>query len=125
LTSWEVDRRQGAVFAVTPATLLAWHRRLDTRKWDYTNRWRPDRPSTAAAIRKLVILAADNPRWVTGMCKASSSGPAIRSPARRCGRSCMSPGSILHPAAVVGALPPLIDGRRDLLTLIFRRTRFA
>jgi hypothetical protein len=37
----------------------------------------------------------------------------------------MSPGSILHPAAVVGALPPLIDGRRDLLTLIFRRTRFA
>src|ERR1039457_300106 len=57
-------RRQSAVFAVTPATLLAWHRRLDTRKWDYTNRWRPDRPSTAAAIRKLVIrMAADNPRW--------------------------------------------------------------
>jgi putative transposase len=49
---------------VTPATLLAWHRRLVTRKWDYTNRRRPGRPSTTAAIRKLVIrIAADNPTW--------------------------------------------------------------
>src|ERR1022692_3856038 len=48
-------RRWGEVFAVTPATLLAWHRRLVTRKWDYTSRRRPGRPSTAAAIRKLVI----------------------------------------------------------------------
>jgi transposase len=52
------------VFAVTPATLLAWHRRLVTRKWDYTSRRRPGRPSTAAAIRKLVIrIATDNPTW--------------------------------------------------------------
>ena len=48
---------------MTPATLLAWHRRLVTRKWDYTSR-RPGRPSTAAAIRKLVIrMATDNPAW--------------------------------------------------------------
>jgi putative transposase len=52
------------VFAVTPATLLAWHRRLVARKWDYTSRRRPGRPSTAAAIRKLVIrIATDNPAW--------------------------------------------------------------
>jgi putative transposase len=57
-------RRWGEVFAVTPATLLAWHRRLVTRKWDYANRRRPGRPATAAAIRKLVIrMATDNPTW--------------------------------------------------------------
>ena len=57
-------RRWGEVFAVTPATLLAWHRRLVTRKWDYTNRRRPGRAPTAAAIRKLVIrIATDNPTW--------------------------------------------------------------
>jgi putative transposase len=57
-------RRWGEVFAVTPATLLAWHRRLVTRKWDYTSRRRPGRPATAAAIRKLVIrIAMDNPTW--------------------------------------------------------------
>jgi len=55
-------RRWGEVFAVTPATLLTWHRRLVTRKWDYTNRRRPGPPSTAAAIRKVVIrIATDNP----------------------------------------------------------------
>ena len=57
-------RRQGEVFAVTLATLLAWHRRLAARKWDYTSRRRPGRPSTASAIRKLVIrMATDNPAW--------------------------------------------------------------
>ncbi len=57
-------RRWGEVFPVTPATLLAWHRRLVERKWDYTSRRRPGRPSTAAAIRKLVIrIATENPTW--------------------------------------------------------------
>jgi transposase len=57
-------RRWCEVFAVTPATLLAWHRRLAARKWDYTSRRRPGRPPTAAAISKLVIrIATDNPAW--------------------------------------------------------------
>jgi putative transposase len=54
----------GEVFAVTPATLLAWHRRLVSRRWDYTARRRPGRPPTAAAIKKLVIrMATENPTW--------------------------------------------------------------
>ncbi len=49
---------------MTPATLLAWHRRLVARKWDYASKRRPGRPSTAAAIRNLVIrIATDNPAW--------------------------------------------------------------
>jgi len=56
--------RWGDVFAVTPATLLTWHRRLVTRKWDYAGRRRPGRPSTPAVIRKLVIrMATENPTW--------------------------------------------------------------
>ena len=56
--------RWGEVFPVTPATLLAWHRRLVARKWDYASRRRPGRPPTAAATRKLVIrMATDNPTW--------------------------------------------------------------
>jgi putative transposase len=53
-------QRWDEVFAVTPATLLAWHRRLVARHWDYTSR----RLSTAAAMRKLVIrMATKNPTW--------------------------------------------------------------
>jgi hypothetical protein len=57
-------RRWGDVFPVTPATLLAWHRRLVARKWDYASCRRPGRPPPAAAIRKLVIrIATENPAW--------------------------------------------------------------
>ena len=94
-------RRWGEVFAVTPATLLAWHRRLVARKWNYASRRRPGRPPTAAAIRKLVIcIATGNRRGGTGACKANSPGPAIRSLPPPCGRSCTMPGSARHPAVL-------------------------
>jgi putative transposase len=56
--------RWAEVFPVTPATIVAWHRRLVSRKWDYTTRRRPGRPPTAAAIKKVVVrMATENPTW--------------------------------------------------------------
>ena len=53
-----------AVFPVTPATILRWHRRLVARKWTYTDRRRPGRPSTIAAVRKMILRRVrDNPQW--------------------------------------------------------------
>jgi putative transposase len=47
---------------VTPATLLAWHRRLIAAHLTYPNT--PGRPPIAPEIRDLVLpLAAENPRW--------------------------------------------------------------
>jgi hypothetical protein len=55
-------RRWAGVFPVTPATLLAWHRRLAARKYDTSRR--RNRPPVIRSIARLVVrLAKENPLW--------------------------------------------------------------
>jgi transposase InsO family protein len=57
-------RRWAEVFPVTPATLLAWHRRLTARKYDTSRRRKPGRPPVTRGIKRLVLrLARENPLW--------------------------------------------------------------
>jgi putative transposase len=57
-------RRWAEVFPVTPATLLAWHRRLAAKKYDTSKRRKPGRPPTVSGIARLVVrLAKENPLW--------------------------------------------------------------
>jgi putative transposase len=57
-------RRWAEVFPVTPATLLAWHRRLAAKKYDTSGRCRPGRPPATPGIKRLVLrLARENPLW--------------------------------------------------------------
>jgi putative transposase len=56
--------RWAEVFSVTPATLLAWHRRLAAKKYDTSRRRRPGRPPTVPGIARLIVrLARENPLW--------------------------------------------------------------
>lgn len=58
LSSLIPRRRWAGVFPVTPGTVLAWHRKLIAKKWDYSaRRSRTGRPPTVAALRKLVRLS--------------------------------------------------------------------
>jgi putative transposase len=57
-------RRWSEVFPVTPATLLAWHRKLAAKKYDTSKRRKPRRPPTVQSIARLAVrLARENPLW--------------------------------------------------------------
>jgi hypothetical protein len=60
--------RQGVTYLAANIVRAGRGFRVDlasARKWDYSSRRRPERPSTAAAIRKLVIrITTDNPAYV-------------------------------------------------------------
>jgi len=57
-------RRRTGIFSVTPATLLAWHRRLAASKYDTSNSRKPGRPPTVPGIARLAVrLAKENPLW--------------------------------------------------------------
>jgi putative transposase len=61
LLSRLVPRARWSAFAVTPATLLRWHRDLVRRRWIYP---KLGRPPIGGEVREMVLrLAAENPRW--------------------------------------------------------------
>ena len=65
-------RRWAEVFPGTPATLLAWHRRLAAKKYDTSGRSRPGRPPVTPGIKRLVLrLARENPLWGIAGSRAS------------------------------------------------------
>jgi putative transposase len=64
LTRFIPRRPWTGVFPVTPATLLAWHRRLAARRYDTSNRRPPGRPPTVCSIARLAVrLAEEAPLW--------------------------------------------------------------
>ena len=57
-------RRWAEVFPVTAATILAWHRKLVSRRGDYSARRRPGRPPDRSGDQKTgASHAAQNPTW--------------------------------------------------------------
>jgi putative transposase len=56
--------RWAGIFPVTPATLLAWHRRLAARKYDTSTRRKPGRPPAVRSSARLAVrMANKNPLW--------------------------------------------------------------
>ncbi len=51
-------RRWTGIFPVTPATLLAWHRKLAGNRYDTSKRRKPGRPPAVPGIARLVVRVA-------------------------------------------------------------------
>jgi transposase len=61
LSRFVLRERWRQTFTVTPTTLLAWRRQLIARTWTFTQHRRPGRPSTAPAVKQLILrLAREN-----------------------------------------------------------------
>jgi putative transposase len=68
-----LPRERWAIFLVTPATLLRWHREVVARRWTYPRRGRV-RPGLPPEVVDLVVrMARENPRWgysrIVGECR--------------------------------------------------------
>src|SRR3954452_7884092 len=68
-----LSRKRWAVFLVTPATLLRWHRELIARRWTYPPTGRDRRGVDEKIVALVVRLARENPRWgylrIVGECR--------------------------------------------------------
>jgi len=58
-----LPRHRWAVFLVTPATLLRWHRELIARRWTYATTGRDRRGLDEEVVALVVRVAQANPRW--------------------------------------------------------------
>ena len=93
-------RRWAEIFPVTPATLLAWHRKLAASKYDTSKRRKPGRPPTVPGIARLVVrLAKENPLWGYRRIHGELTKLGVPSRRPRCGRSCAPRASIRLRAA--------------------------
>src|SRR6059058_1598374 len=50
--------RWAEVFPMTPATLLTWHRKLASRRYDTSKRRKPGRPPASPGIARLAVRLA-------------------------------------------------------------------
>src|SRR3982751_3787985 len=68
-----LPREGWAVFLVTPATLLRWHRKLIVRRWRYPRTGHDQRGLDEEIVALVVRLARENPRWgymrIVGECR--------------------------------------------------------
>lgn len=78
-----LPRPSWAMFMVTPATLLRWHRDLIARRWTYPHR-KPGRPATTASfVKRWCVWPARTPVGATSASLGNSSGSDTASlPAR-------------------------------------------
>jgi hypothetical protein len=58
-----LPRERWAIFMVTPATLLRWHRELIARRWTYRSACSEQRGLDEGIVALVVRLARENPRW--------------------------------------------------------------
>jgi transposase InsO family protein len=79
-----ISRKRWAVFLVTPATLVRWHRELVRRRWTYPGGGRSGRRPLDPVVVELVLrLARENPRWgylrIVGECRKLGVGVSTTS----------------------------------------------
>lgn len=87
-----LSRDRWAIFLVTPATLLRWHRDLVRRRWTYPGGRSGRRALDPSVVELVVRLARENPRWgylrIVGECRklgVAVSATSVRTILRRHG----------------------------------------